>query len=212
MINNLLDVEKGNYEKNVFRGVVVDNNDPLKLERIKVSIVGLYESNDTSVLPWCVSFKRMFFGSGAGYGEFGVPRLGSVVAVMLQHGDPHFPVYMGAILQSGNEVAEAATNYPHRYGFKDPVGNIFYVDMQSGEVKFQHKSGTHITINNDGSVNITTEGNVTETIKGNLTLTVTGNYLLDVTGTVDLMSDGTMDLTATGNLGLTAPRIDANQT
>lgn len=194
MLTKLLSIDKNTYEGNIFTGTVVDNNDPLKLERVKVSVTGLYEG-DTTLFPWCVSFKRMFFGSGSGYGEFGVPRQGSKVAVMLQHGDPHFPIYLGAILQSGNPVAEAATNYPNRYGFKDPVGNLFYIDMTSGEVKFQHKSGTTITIANNGDVTVTAVGNVTETITGNLAIS----------------AGGTINITATGNMALTAARIDLNQ-
>lgn len=196
MLQNLLDIDRPDYYKNIFKGVVVDNNDPLKLERVRVQVIGLYEGTDLTLFPWCISFKRLWFGSGSGFGEFGVPRLGSVVAIMLQHGDAHFPIYLGSALEKGNTVPDAATNYPNRYGFKDPVGNIFFVDMQTHEVKFTHVSGTVLDIAANGDVSITGVGNGTVTVPG--TLTLQGNLTV-IKGTTSItLQTPSLDFAVTG--------------
>lgn len=224
MLRSLLSVKTPDYDGLIFKGVVVANNDPLKLERVKIKIPGLYDDQDQSLYPWCISFKRMTFGNGSGFGEFGVPSLGAVVGVFLQQGDPHYPVYMGSPLQVGMTLAEAAVNYPNRYGFKDPAGNLFYVDMTSGDVKFAHNSGTEVLIN-DTVVKLThnagTEVLIDEDVfkvthstgtiieidaSGNIIATGAGNGTVQVTGILTLQGSVT-NIVGTTSLTLTTPSL-----
>lgn len=164
MLNNLQQIERHDYEGNWFVGTVVANNDPEKLERVKVTIPGLFEDAE-DLLPWVAPVR---FGSvpnkpGA-HGSFGgVPTVGSVVWVILQDGNPQYPLYSGSPIMKGGPVAEALVNYPNRRGFKDPAGNLYYSDNTPGSniVTFRHASGTTITVNNDGSVNIAAVATIT---------------------------------------------------
>ena len=58
-------------------GTVVDNNDPLKLGRVKVEITGIFEGSLQS-LPW-VRRKMDSVFCGADCEIFDVPEIGSVV-------------------------------------------------------------------------------------------------------------------------------------
>jgi hypothetical protein len=159
MFNTLLDVEDATYENQLIIGKVIANDDSgetvgPKLERVRAFVPGLYEGDTVTDYPWIFPKQPSLFGNGTGFGRFGVPDIGAYILIELQNGDPHFPYYVGGVLIDGLQISEAGTNYPNRYGFKDSVGNIFFVDKTSGEVKFQHKSGTVIDILNDGTTTV----------------------------------------------------------
>lgn len=162
MFKSLIDLDPNDYKDVFFLGVVVANDDSGEkemkyTERIKVRIPGLYVSSNPAELPWCIPFKHRLFGSMSGQGSFCVPSIGSTVVVILQQGDPHSPAYIGSLLLDANTIAEFKTNYPRRYGFKDPAGNLFLVDTTDGQVtmQVQHKSGTTITVSDSGAITIT---------------------------------------------------------
>jgi hypothetical protein len=214
MLKTALDIDENDYKGIIFKGTVIANDDSQETEfknteKIKVQIPGLYDSDDPAQLPWCVPLKDRIFGSKSGQGTFGVPSIGSIVAVILQQGDPHNPAYIGSILLEGATIAEFLVNYPNRYGFKDPAGNIFYIDTTSGQVTvhFQHKSGTTIHIDDAGNVTQTIVGNLTQHVEGNVDQTVDGSLTQHVNGNVDQTVDGATNLTASGGLNITADTV-----
>lgn len=161
MLNNLQQLDTIDFRGHIFIGVVRFNNDPLRLERIKVSIPGVFDSSNEAELPWVAPLAEGPIPNGSGFGSFGlVPPVGSKVFVQFQHGNPLYPVYYGSPIVQGDRVAEANVNYPNRYGWRDPRGNVFYVDTTEGGnvIRLQHASGTTITINNDGSVSLVAVG------------------------------------------------------
>lgn len=191
MLTSVSDTEQTDYKGKIFIGQVVDNNDPLKLERVRVTIPSLYQG-EVSNLPWCAPKTDKGFGNKAGVGVFSVPVLGTWVYVELQDGDAHYPVYVGSPVQNKTDLPEADVNYPNRYGSKDQAGNLFYVDTTPGSnvLHIRHASGTQITVNNDGSVSIASVGDITSSAPNwNHTgdMTITGD--VDVTGTVDATVD-----------------------
>lgn len=178
-------------EDNVFYcGVVIDNADPLKLERIRVRIPHLIE--DDTMPIWLAPIKQSPFGQSASWGTFGVPTIGSVVFCIMQQEDIHNMLYMGSFLTKESRLPDAGVNYPYRYGFVDPKGNKFWVDMTEGGVTFhaEHKSGTKIEVLDSGAVNITAVGNVHQTTTGNVTFSGTGNFIVDMSGDVDVSGIG----------------------
>lgn len=193
MLNNLQQIESSDLEGPIFIGTVTDNLDPLKLERIKVSIPGLLEEADPSLHPWAGKDGNGFMSSTSTYGFFGlVPRIGDKVWVRFQRGDLLFPLYWASPILNGQRPAEADVNYPNRYGWVDPAGNSVVIDVTAGSttMEFKHKTGTVIRINNDGSI---TSSAPTWSHQGTFNLTgdanVTGNFNLTgdagVTGKID---------------------------
>ncbi len=83
-------------------GYVVDNKDPLKLHRVRVSIPNLIESS-----AWAL--PRTMGGGNKGRGSSQVPAIGSLVYVDFIGGDVERPVYSGGpptIPDSGPETSE----------------------------------------------------------------------------------------------------------
>ena len=157
MLDNINEQEQPDYS-GYFIGTVVDNNDPLKLERIKVTIPRLFQGEATNI-PWVGKKKAELFPNApdGSYGTFGlVPAVGTQVIVEFQNSDPSYGLYSATPHQTNERVAEALTNYLYRYGFKDPAGNLFMVDTTSGanELKVLMASGALIQIDDAGNVTI----------------------------------------------------------
>ena len=155
MLDNLNDQDRPDYS-GYFIGTVVFNNDPEHIERIKVSIPGLF-AGDTSTLPWLGKKKAELFPAArdGSYGTFGlVPLLGTQVIVEFQNSNPLYGLYSATPHQTNERVSEALTNYLYRYGFKDPAGNLFMIDTKPGsvEILIKHKSGTLIKIGDGGDI------------------------------------------------------------
>lgn len=155
MLNNLQQMEAPDLESPIFIGTVVSNADPLQIERVQVTIPGVLDQTDTTLLPWCGKERGGNMASTSSYGSFGlVPRVGDKVWVRFQQGNPLYPLYWCAPILNGQRPAQANTNYPNRYGWVDPAGNSFVVDVTPGQttISLQHFTGTSLTINNDGSI------------------------------------------------------------
>jgi phage baseplate assembly protein gpV len=186
MFHTLLETESADYKNLLIVGKVIVNDDSSetvgpKLQRIKVSVPGLYEG-DSANFPWVFPKQQSLFGIGDGFGTFGVPAINSYVLIELQDGDPLRPVYVSGILLQGLQLVEAGVNYPFRYGFKDPAGNLFYIDTKTGsqEVKFVHKSGTTINILDSGAITISAGGQDITLTANNLII----NANIQTTGTL----------------------------
>lgn len=136
-------------------GTVIDNNDPLGLDRIKVRVPELYEP-DRGNVPWCLPIKRSPFGQGSNYGVYGVPSIGSRVCIQIQQNDYDYPVYTGDLPVSQG----SGFNNPNLWGFIDTSGNKLVVDKGSNKWEFTHSGGTVITVDSNGT-KIVTSGDIT---------------------------------------------------
>lgn len=161
-LNNALDKLEP-YDGVLFIGEVVDATDPLNLNRVRARVIDLYEgSND--LIPWAIPLKE------SRGGVYGSPPVGAKVVIMLQKGNPHYPLYMSI-------QTEANADFPNgAWGYSDQYGNKFIVSKDGIELstkcgaKFKIGSDCKVTLDAPGGFDI--NGNVK--IKGNFDLT--GNY------------------------------------
>jgi len=75
-----------------YRGIVVDNNDPLRLGRVKCrchEVLGLEITTD-----WA-AYKGGNYGGQANAGSFAVPDIGAAVFIEFESGDVNRPLYSG---------------------------------------------------------------------------------------------------------------------
>ena len=127
-IKDLKNVDK---RQKFYRAVVEDFNDPEKLGRVRVRILGLHSDSLSDVpvntLPWAEVISEIKHGHSAGVGSSAVPVQGTWVWIFLDNDDINFPVVFGAIKGKlkgtpkieGNKAGDA---------FKNPDGKYPYAD------------------------------------------------------------------------------------
>lgn len=144
------------------RGVVVDNNDPLKLGRVKATIKGLIEdtSNNNENLPWIICINSNFLQDGNG--SISPPKIGSKIRIKFEYDDIYFLSYDGYWIDKTNSPCVAdgfdeqfKNNYPNVYGFQDDVGNYEIVDKTEGFSEKGYKSGVKIKVDNNADYSLT---------------------------------------------------------
>ena len=54
----------------LYRGLVMDNNDPYQYGRLKITIYPMFRGVETTDLPWVKPAFPLFDGSGVGTGYF----------------------------------------------------------------------------------------------------------------------------------------------
>ena len=110
----------------LFRAVVEDNNDPLKIGRVKVRIFGLHTQNNensaekfntikTADLPWAEVMGGTDFGLISGIGLSTVIKQGTWVWVTLNQNDPNKPIIIGTIIGT----TKTRKKYSEGEGFND---------------------------------------------------------------------------------------------
>ena len=121
-----------------YRGVVEDNNDPLKAGRVRIRVFGLHtekkskdetEGIPTEELPWAEPCLSITEGSISGFGVWSVPLQGSHVMVFFENANPFQPRYfasMPGIPESKSSLKKTQVTSPlaasKKDGFRDPDG------------------------------------------------------------------------------------------
>jgi hypothetical protein len=181
---------------NIYRGEVVDNEDPNNKGRIKVFIRGVYPNNfinNPKALPYCEPAMSIFGGgftskSGSLNSETGitsVPKVGAQVFIFFEDGDHNYPIYF-AISQGGD-------------GWLSSNPNQHVLQTENVSFVFDDSSNKVLSINVKGDVDLTIEGNLTETITGDITRTHTGKYTEIHTGDKEITHTGNYTETRVGD-------------
>lgn len=206
MLNTLNNDPPDMVGSTFFIAKVVDNEDPLQKQRVRVLIPGLLEG-ETENLPWLLPVQHAPWGAGvaANVGTMGVPHVDDLIVVVFQHGDLNRGLWLGATTFNQQSLGVLLTNYPRRYGFVDHVQNHFYIDTTDGQtdVEFRHNSGTTIHIRDTGTIDIHVVEDVNTQVDRHVNLTVNGNVTGLVQGTADLTVEGNVTATLNSNLQAT---------
>jgi uncharacterized protein involved in type VI secretion and phage assembly len=88
-----------------YRGVVVNNIDPMMIGRIQASVPDVSVIPSTWAMP-CVPW------AGIATGMFMVPPIGAGVWVEFERGDPDYPIWVGGYWGTGAEVPVMARAVP----------------------------------------------------------------------------------------------------
>ena len=168
--------QKREFANRIFMGIVVDNEDPEFLQRVRIRVPVVYDGVKDETLPWALPMYSSIQGNTKTVGAYSVPVIDSLLYVKFQDGDTHFPVYGQIAVTPETVKDESRINYPHRYGMSDNKGNKLYVDTKEGDMRIDHHSGTSIHILPDGSVNMKVVGNISWDVDGDITWDVDGNW------------------------------------
>ena len=188
-----------------YRGVVEDNNDPLKAGRVRIRIYGLYDQKKTKSstggvptdeIPWSEPCLPIMEGGHNKYGIFSVPVNDSHVMVFFENGDMMEPRYFASLPGKDHWEGKSGT-YPENFVIAVHGGHYIELDSTPGasRIKINHKSGTNIEITEDGTKTDTIVSDTVVNITGDNDINITGNCTIDVSGTCDITSVGKCTVT-----------------
>lgn len=137
-------------------GVVIDNNDPEKIQRIKVRSHDLHRGIPDEALPWAIKCSGPGQGnSDKGVGTISVPVIGSKVLIKNQNDSQYYPMYMAIPNTEDLKIQELVeTDYPHVYAKIDRSGNLFWFNTKQDHMLIEHVSGTSFFVDGAGRVKI----------------------------------------------------------
>lgn len=89
-----------------FLGVVELIDDPRKEGRARVRVYSIHDDLPTEDIPWAYpKNKSLFFGQEGKAGSISIPKVGSIVAVKFDNGNPYSPEYF-AIHELAQDVKD----------------------------------------------------------------------------------------------------------
>lgn len=185
---------------NMQMAVVVDNNDPDNLGRIKVQFPWC-ESDET---PWV---RLLTLHAGKDRGWVCLPEVGDEVLVGYEQGSPDHPIALGALYNKEssppgdavgdiNNVKMFITRTGNSIVFKDTDGSEeVHLITKDGKNKITMKVGGPTVIESEGAINIKGGGDIT--IEG-------ANIKLKTDGKIEMKSGMDTKIEASANLNTKA--------
>ncbi len=137
-------------------GKVVINDDPERMGRCKVRVLGAFDELLDNDLPWAFPAYNSTFAGGAskGYGSISVPKIDTIVRVRFENGDAYSPVYWSIPVVNDAMKAELDASYLNSHVVTyDEDENMKILYSPSIGLKY-HFDGSHVTINPDKSITI----------------------------------------------------------
>lgn len=198
----------------VVEGIVVDNVDPDKQGRIKVTFPWYHEG---TVTEWC-RVRQLY--AGPGYGTFFIPEKGDEVLLAFVHGDMRMAIILGG-LYNGKDRPPSDRQQDHHKNEKlirTKAGHQLVLDDTSHKEKIRliSKSGHELRLDDEGGkeqLTATTAGGHTLSLDDagkQITIRTSGGQTLVMSATDGsiTLSGVTVTLAGSVSVGVEAPAID----
>jgi len=180
-----------------YRGIVVDNQDPVKLGRLKLNVPSVLGSD--VVTGWATPCAP--YGGAADVGFLFIPDVGAGVWAEFEEGDLEFPIWSGAFWSQPNSTTEIPkpnqdsdgseksdvqdpptskiikTAKGHTLQFEDADGAemILLREGAKGHFLTMDANGITVTDANNNSIQFTSEGiTITDAINNAIEMTSSG--------------------------------------
>ena len=177
----------------IYRGKVINNQDPEKMFRVQLQIVGIDKSESDAVL-WAEVAGSNDFGLSDGVGVSSVLRVGTWVWVQFEDEDSRNfqkPVVTGVVHDPTDTNQYIKDEYDDVQTFTTKCGHEIVIGDRDGNqrIYIKHCSGTDVMIDDSGNVIIHGVKDFKSDIDGNYDLTVKGNMTINCNGTISSKSD-----------------------
>ena len=131
-----------------YKGIVVDNNDPLRRGRVKVKINGIHDNTVTKEsLVWSDVIQPTFLGISGGTGSFSVLQLNTSVWVQYDNDNFSNPIVVG-VLVGGSEGRNGSFDVDLAYkGAKD------HPDWATESIPYHDDATPKANLSKTGTVN-----------------------------------------------------------
>lgn len=123
-----------------YKGIVVENNDPLRRGRVKVKINGVDDNSSVKSLVWSDVVQSVFLGISGGCGAYSVLPINTSVWVQFDNDNPNAPIVVGVLVggtegrsgtfdvdlnyKNANKHPDWATDSIPYHSDVDPRGNL----------------------------------------------------------------------------------------
>lgn len=143
-----LDLKKG------YIGFVTESDDPERLGRCKIRVIGVYDNIEDKDLPWAFYHGSNVFAGGEtkGGGSISVPKLGTAVNVTFMDGDIHAPVWNTIIHLNDKLRRELSESYQDSHVIvydEDQDLKVWFTPSNGMQIYYKDSS---ISINPDQSI------------------------------------------------------------
>lgn len=167
----------------IYRGTVVDNEDPFGKARIRVRVFGVFDSVATDHLPWA-EYADPLMGGGRNSGGTFIPDMGDKVWVFFENDDHNQPVYFAGAPSMLDLPLPIDEGYPKTRMFKTKAGHIISLndEGENETIRVIHRTGTWTEYQPDGSIRELVVANYHRTVYGDQTIMIHGNSNLIVSG------------------------------
>lgn len=129
----------------IYRGIIVDNEDPEQLGRLIVKVPQVYADEIPNYWAWS---KGMFAGKGIGF--FAIPNVGDGVWISFENGDPRYPVWEYGWFGSDDTPEDAKRTPPTNMIWQSTVGHKIELDDKNELIRITDKHGHIIEMNSEG--------------------------------------------------------------
>jgi hypothetical protein len=148
-----------------YRAVVTNNQDPEKMGRCQLKIIGIHDEGGGS--SWAERMGSTDFGLNNGVGISSALQVGTWVWCFLDHDNPNTPVIIGTIIDSGDFGDAAAANYATCQMIKTSSGHTIILDGAGGnDIEIKHSSGSVLRFSGPNILIDAEAGGGNVTIKG----------------------------------------------
>lgn len=148
---------KGKRFYGKYRGMVIDNVDPMRIGRITASVADVYGE---LVSGWALPALP---AASLESGIYALPAIGSSVWIEFEQGNPEYPIWSGGFWLLPVEVPpETALGPPTQITFRTSLGNLLMLDDELGGISLQTTVGTCIQLNATGILLKTATGAMLE--------------------------------------------------
>ncbi len=154
LLNQLLNKGFESFGKyySTYRGIVVDRNDPKKLQRLRVRIPEVYGGG---ISDWV--YPQSVY-SGKNYGAQCIPQVDTIVTITFEYGEPRRPRWAHgyfATVKGEPEISETELQDPDNYWFRTPKGlHVSLKENPDGDeghiIKIEHPNGNSIVVDDNG--------------------------------------------------------------